>query len=533
MARVDNLNHFLTDVADAIRTKTGSLSPISAEDFDTEIENIPTGGGEPTDYFNGNFKDSSKNAQAYFKEEYLKSTAELVPIDCTGKTSLYYMLSDCQWVKIPKVINTSSVTDMGYLFYNCINATEIDLSAFDTTNVKKFGGLFSNCRSVTSLDLSKINTSALQGNSGEQFFSIFSNCQSLTSIDISTWVLPSSGTISRMPSMSSMFNGCYELQSLIPPTNAFKIAQSLSSMFNGCHKLPASQIKGFLNKINNLKEAATYAEHLFDGCYLLDEMTLDISQNNTSSYQGCMGIFANCYNLRDVDLTLNGYTSFQEAFKYSFNSDYVRGSGHPETVNVSLTAASGTFRGSMYQMFQGSCNYDHNHSSSGISDMTLNVDFNNCPFDLTSYTPLFDYCGAKIINLKNFTVSNTITSNCTILTANYAEEVHFINVNLTGTTSFSNFLAGSSGYRKVIDLSGLTVSSSPVNLNSAFFGNNRLEFLDIRCFTLSTATSTSGMLQAVPTSCVIVVKDDTEKAWFNTNYPTYTNVMTAAEYEAQ
>lgn len=44
MARTDNLNHFLTDVADAIRAKTGDGDPINAADFDDEIINIPTGG---------------------------------------------------------------------------------------------------------------------------------------------------------------------------------------------------------------------------------------------------------------------------------------------------------------------------------------------------------------------------------------------------------------------------------------------------------------------------------------------------------
>lgn len=48
MARTDTLGHFLTDVADAIRTKTGSSETITASDFDTEIENIPSGGSTPT-----------------------------------------------------------------------------------------------------------------------------------------------------------------------------------------------------------------------------------------------------------------------------------------------------------------------------------------------------------------------------------------------------------------------------------------------------------------------------------------------------
>lgn len=45
MARVDTLGNFLTDVADAIRTKKGSSDTILASDFDTEIENLPSGGG--------------------------------------------------------------------------------------------------------------------------------------------------------------------------------------------------------------------------------------------------------------------------------------------------------------------------------------------------------------------------------------------------------------------------------------------------------------------------------------------------------
>ena len=44
MARTDTLPHFLSDVADAIRTKKGSEDTIQASDFDTEIENLPGGG---------------------------------------------------------------------------------------------------------------------------------------------------------------------------------------------------------------------------------------------------------------------------------------------------------------------------------------------------------------------------------------------------------------------------------------------------------------------------------------------------------
>lgn len=40
MARTDNLGNFLADIATAIKNKKGSTGPITAKDFDTEIENV-------------------------------------------------------------------------------------------------------------------------------------------------------------------------------------------------------------------------------------------------------------------------------------------------------------------------------------------------------------------------------------------------------------------------------------------------------------------------------------------------------------
>ena len=47
MARTDTLGNFLTDVAEAIRTKKGTTDTIVASEFDTEIANLPSGGSEP------------------------------------------------------------------------------------------------------------------------------------------------------------------------------------------------------------------------------------------------------------------------------------------------------------------------------------------------------------------------------------------------------------------------------------------------------------------------------------------------------
>ena len=42
MARIDNLTNFLTDVASAIKTKSGDSTNIPAANFDNEILNLPS-----------------------------------------------------------------------------------------------------------------------------------------------------------------------------------------------------------------------------------------------------------------------------------------------------------------------------------------------------------------------------------------------------------------------------------------------------------------------------------------------------------
>lgn len=54
MARTNNLTNFLTDVASAIKTKTGDSTAIPASQFDTKIANITTGHLDNTEYTEAN-----------------------------------------------------------------------------------------------------------------------------------------------------------------------------------------------------------------------------------------------------------------------------------------------------------------------------------------------------------------------------------------------------------------------------------------------------------------------------------------------
>ena len=50
-----------------------------------------------------------------------------------------------------KMLDTSKVTSMGYMFYNCRGLTSLDLTQLDTANVTSMGYMFSGCSSLTTL----------------------------------------------------------------------------------------------------------------------------------------------------------------------------------------------------------------------------------------------------------------------------------------------------------------------------------------------------------------------------------------------
>ena len=60
-------------------------------------------------------------------------------------------------------LNTSEVTNMGWMFGNCTELTSIDLSHFNTSKVTTMGHMFYRCFGLTSLDLSTFNTSQVFG----------------------------------------------------------------------------------------------------------------------------------------------------------------------------------------------------------------------------------------------------------------------------------------------------------------------------------------------------------------------------------
>ena len=148
-----------------------------------------------------------------------------------------------------KDFDTSSVTNMGNMFYNCGNITTLDLSNFNTSAVTNMGSMFSNCRNLTTLDLSNFNTSAVTNMSN-----MFSNCSNLTTLDLSNF------NTSAVTNMSNMFYGFSRLTTLDLSNFNTSAVTSMIGMFSNCRNLTTLDLSNFNTS------AVTNMDYMFGFC---------------------------------------------------------------------------------------------------------------------------------------------------------------------------------------------------------------------------------------------------------------------------
>ena len=129
--------------------------------------------------------------------------------------------------------------------------------------------------------------------------------------------------------------------------------------------------------------------------------------------------------------------------------------------------------------------------------------------------------------VENIEISDSITSfyqmfgyclNLEILT--------FKNVPVTRITNFGNAFRGCS---KLVELDLSNFEVSPTLIDYCFSDCTNLQKIDVRNFDFSLVTNKTFPFDNVSANCLIIVKDNTQKAWINSNFPAMTNVKTVAE----
>ena len=187
-------------------------------------------------YLNQVFINGDKQNTTYYKYFFNKSDNLVELIWDDNIKSFYYMFYECKNITEINLSNfdASQITNMGRIFSFCSSSTSIDLSNFNTSKVQYMNGMFSGCSSLTSLDLSNFDTSQVENISG-----MFSSCLSLTSIDLSNF------NTSKVQYMNGMFSGCSSLTSLDLSNFYISQVREMEAMFINCKNLEYINLMNF------------------------------------------------------------------------------------------------------------------------------------------------------------------------------------------------------------------------------------------------------------------------------------------------
>ena len=151
-------------------TKNGIYKAVDDNlDGYSEVD-VETSGVDINDYFKGTIENGLGTDVEY--SGWVKTLLKFrSPLQVVGNSSIY-MFANYPLEEIPQ-IDTSNVTNMFYMFYNCRNIKEIPV--LNTANVTIMGNMFSDCRNL--IKIPTLNTISVN-----YIYGAFTYCRELTTI---------------------------------------------------------------------------------------------------------------------------------------------------------------------------------------------------------------------------------------------------------------------------------------------------------------------------------------------------------------
>lgn len=180
-------------------------------------------------------------------------------------------------------LNTSKVTDMWNMFYNCKSLTSLDLKTFDTHNVLSMSYMFFGCNNLTYLNVSSFDTS----NVGNMMW-MFAGCWKLTNLSVSNFDMHSVRT------MLGMFSSCKGLTHIDVSHFNTENVKSMQAVFQNCENLSSLDLSGF--NTSKVKDIAC----MFASCKSLT--SLDLSNFDTQLVTQSTSLFFKCQKLEAIYL---------------------------------------------------------------------------------------------------------------------------------------------------------------------------------------------------------------------------------------
>jgi len=462
----------------------------------------------------------------------------------TNASGMFAYLTNIEKLDLSK-LDTSYITNMSRMFYNSSGLKSIDLSNFNTSNVTNMGNMFDGCTNLTSLDLKTFNTSKVTGMN-----QMFRNCKSLTNLDLSTF------DTSKVINMYYMFNNCTLLTQLDLSNFDTSNVIGMYGMFQGCGSLTNLNVSSF-NTSN-----VTNMTWLFAGCKSLTE--IDVSNFDTSKVTSMRGMFSGVSSLQTLNIAnfnLSNVTTISQMFQ-----------GCTNLINLILPNSSAPKLISMWYTFQNCTNlkgiidlsnFKPNnyvdfefafYNCKNITEVKLNnfkfstfrcvfqgctllekIDFTGISTsNITDMQDAFNSCSSLTsLDLTNFDVSTLATNKNTTggLWQTFASCSSLETLNITGwkiTNKVTNLYGTFDKCSKLkkLDLSNWD-TSGVTNLDITFRRMTNIEEIDLRNADFSNVTNTDSVFYLTNNNVKIIVKDDIQKNWFNTNFSNLTNIVVA------
>ena len=262
------------------------------------------------------------------------------------------------------------IKDCSYMFYNCYNLIDVDLSSFNTRNVTNMEGMFS-CNELKNIDLSLINTENVTNMS-----SLFNFC-----VNLENCILSNLNT-KKVINMKNMFHKCSKLQKIDLSSFDTENVTNMEGMFGSCILLTDINLSLFNTKnVNNMSFMFGYCKQL---------KSLNLSAFDTKNVTNMSGMFEQCSNLKILDLSAFDTKQVTD-MSYMFH-----GCTNLNSINLSSFDTKNVFN--MSNMF----------SLTGLTSINLSsFDTRN----VTNMDLMFNYSQFKCLNLTSFDTRNVTNMN--------------------------------------------------------------------------------------------------------------------------
>ena len=259
------------------------------------------------------------SCNSWFMEcEKLEAIDGIENLNTSKVTDMWNMFYNCKSLTSLdlKTFDTHNVLGMSYMFFGCNNLTYLNVSSFDTSNVGNMKWMFAGCWKLTNLSVSNFDMHSVRTMLG-----MFSSCKGLTHIDVSHF------NTENVKNMQAVFQNCENLSSLdLSGFNTSKV-EDIACMFTSCKSLTSLDLSNFDTQL------VTQSTSLFYGCQKLEAIYL----GDKFSLEGLSKLYASIYMFYNCSATL--YCS-PAAYWASKNCSRVKEAGQAVKPYVSINKTS-------------------------------------------------------------------------------------------------------------------------------------------------------------------------------------------------